>query len=64
MECSMKTKTKKKQTRVAWTPAHIRELKKLAKTKIGVAKIARQLKRTPAAVAVVASKHGISLSTR
>lgn len=38
--------------------------KRLAKTKIGAEKIAKQLKRTTGATIAMAPKHGISLSTR
>ncbi len=54
---------KKKIARRAWTKEDRRNLAKLAKSKIGVRKIARQLKRTPGATAAMASKCGISLST-
>jgi hypothetical protein len=65
----MAKKTKKKSTakkiaRKPWTTADIRELKSLAKRKLGKEKIARKLKRTPGAVAVYAVKLGVSLSTR
>jgi len=42
----------------------MRTLKGLAKKKAGVDKIARALKRSGGAVAVMASKQSISLSTR
>lgn len=61
----MAKKTKKKVVvRKPWTTADVRELKLLAKQKIGVAKIAKKMKRTPGAIGVQASKRGISLSTR
>ena len=54
---------KKRVVRRAWTKEDHRNLAKLAKSKIGVRKIAGQLKRTPGATAAMASKRGISLST-
>lgn len=56
----------KKKSRVLrpWTAVDMRTLKGLAKKKAGVDKIARALKRSGGAVAVMASKQGISLSTR
>jgi hypothetical protein len=54
---------KKRIVRRAWTKEDHRNLAKLAKSKIGVRKIARQLQRTPGATAAMASKRGISLST-
>jgi hypothetical protein len=60
----MAKKTKIKSiVRKSWTTADIRELKSLAKTKIGKERIAKKLKRSPGAVGVYASKLGISLST-
>ena len=41
-----KNAVKKKSVRRAWTPADVRELKSLAKKKVGVAKISKMLKRT------------------
>lgn len=58
-----KSKTSK-VIRMPWTPKDIRELKRLAKTKIGAEKIAKQLKRTTGATIAMASKQGVSLSTR
>ena len=62
----MKKKSNKtlKIVRMPWTPKDIREPKRLAKTKIGAEKIAKQLKRTTGATIAMAPKHGISLSTR
>ena len=54
----------KKRTIRPWTATGVRTLKGLAKQKVGVAKISRQLKRTIPAVTMHASKLGISLSTR
>jgi hypothetical protein len=54
----------KKAVRRAWTKDDVRQMKTLAKTKTGVAKIAKALKRTPAATAAMATKLGVSLSMR
>jgi hypothetical protein len=56
-------KNKKKVVR-RWSKDDLKTLKKMAKAKAGVAKIAKALKRTPGAVTVMAAKHGISLSMR
>lgn len=45
----------------AWTVAEVRTLKKLAKQKVGIDKIAKELKRTPWAIRNRASSEGISL---
>jgi hypothetical protein len=55
---------KKKVIRRAWTSSDARELKSLAKKKIGVAKIAKTLKRTIGATAAKAHQLGVSLDTR
>jgi hypothetical protein len=55
---------KKKVVRRAWTSSDVRELKSLAKKKMGVTKIAKALKRTPGATAVKAVQLGVSLSMR
>ena len=55
---------RKKIERRAWTSTDVRELKSLAKKRIGVAKISKALKRTIGATAVKAHKLGISLDTR
>ncbi len=55
---------KKKSVRRAWTPSDVRELKSLAKKKVGVAKISKALKRTVGATAVKAHQLGVSLDTR
>jgi hypothetical protein len=61
----MAKKTKKKTTsRREWTATEIHKLKGLAKKRVGVNKIARQLKRTVAATAMKASNLGVSLDTR
>ena len=55
---------KKKVIRRACTSSDARELKSLAKKKIGVAKIAKTLKRTIGATAAKAHQLGVSLDTR
>jgi hypothetical protein len=57
----MKTK---KSVRRAWTSSDVRELKSLARKKVGVAKISKALKRTIAATTVKAHVLGVSLDTR
>jgi hypothetical protein len=53
---------KTKTVRRAWTKDDARQLKTMAKAKAGVTKIAKSLKRTPAATRVMAAKLGVSLS--
>jgi hypothetical protein len=55
---------KKKVTRQPWSKEDLRTLKTMAKQKSGRDKIAKSLKRIPAAVMVKASLLGVSLSTR
>jgi hypothetical protein len=55
---------KKKKVVRLWTKEDVRTLKSMAKDKQGVKKIAKALKRTPGATAVMAAKRGISLSMR
>jgi hypothetical protein len=55
---------KKTVIRRAWTSIDVREMKSLAKKKLGVVKISKSLKRTIGATAVKAHQLGISLSTR
>ncbi|UPJ53339.1 hypothetical protein IVB30_19705 [Bradyrhizobium sp. 200] len=55
---------KKKSVRREWTKDDVKTLKSLAKQKAGVAKIAKTLKRTPAATAAKAHTLGVSLDTR
>lgn len=55
---------KKKSVRRAWTSADVRELKSLARRKVGVAGISKALKRTVGATAVKAHQLGVSLDTR
>jgi len=52
----------KKKTRRAWTKEDVRTLKTMAKAKAGKTRIAKSLKRTPAATAVKAASLGVSLS--
>ena len=54
----------KKTVRREWTKEDVRQLKAMAKTKAGVKKISRVLKRTPGATSVKAAKLGVSLSMR
>jgi len=56
--------SKKKSKRVLWSKDDIKTMKTMAKEKKGRDRIARALKRTPAAVTVKASILGISLSSR
>jgi hypothetical protein len=55
---------KKKLVRRAWTPSDVRELKSLARKKVGVSKISKALKRTIGATAVKAHMLGVSLDSR
>ena len=55
---------KKKVVRREWTKDDVKTLKTLAKQKAGVKRIAKALKRTPAATAVKAHTLGVSLDTR
>jgi hypothetical protein len=55
---------KKKAVRRTWTSPDLREMKSLAKKRVGVAKISKALKRTIGATAVKAHQLGISLSMR
>jgi hypothetical protein len=54
----------KKLVRRAWTATDVRELKLLARKKIGVTKISKALKRTIGATAVKAHMLGVSLDSR
>jgi hypothetical protein len=54
----------KKIVRREWTKDDVRQIKTMAKAKAGVRKIAKSLKRTPAATAAMATKLGVSLSMR
>ena len=55
---------RKKTVRRTWTASDVRELKALAKKKIGVAGISKALKRSAGATAVKAHQLGVSLDTR
>ncbi len=54
----------KKIIRRAWTKDDVRQMKTMAKSKAGVKRIAKALKRTPGATSAMATKLGVSLSTR
>jgi hypothetical protein len=57
-------KTKIKTARRSWSRDDVRQMRSMAKSKAGVTKIAKSLKRTPAATAAMATKLGVSLSMR
>lgn len=52
----------KKVVRREWTRDDVRQMKTMAKAKVGVRKISKALKRTEGATHVMASKLGVSLS--
>jgi len=54
----------KKIVRREWTKDDVRQMKAMAKARLGVKKIAKTLKRTPGATTVKAKKLGVSLSMR
>jgi hypothetical protein len=54
----------KKIIRRAWTAGDKRQMKTMAKAKLGVTKISKALKRTPGATTVMAAKLGVSLAMR
>jgi hypothetical protein len=54
----------KKIVRREWTKDDVRQMKTMAKAKVGVRKISKSLKRTPGATAAMATKLGVSLSMR
>ena len=54
----------KKAARREWTKSDVRQMKTMAKAKAGTARIAKSLKRTAGATAVMAAKLGVSLSMR
>jgi hypothetical protein len=56
--------TKRPKKLLRWTKQDIRDLKALARNKMGVKKIARALKRSEGATQQRAYSIGISLSTR
>jgi hypothetical protein len=55
---------KKTTARRAWTSTDVRQMKSLAKKKIGAERIARTLKRTVGGTKMKASSLGVSLDTR
>ena len=55
---------KKKAILREWTEDDVRQMKMLAKQRVGAATIAKKLKRTLAAVKMRASVLGVSLDTR
>ena len=57
------TKTKN-IVRREWTKADVKQLKTMAKSRAGVTKRSKSLKRTPGATSVMAAKLGVSLSMR
>jgi hypothetical protein len=54
----------KKRKRVAWSAAHVRALKSMAKKKTSASKIAKALKRTEGATRQKAFSLGLSLDSR
>ncbi|MGY2847699.1 hypothetical protein ACVIWU_002423 [Bradyrhizobium sp. USDA 4509] len=54
----------RKAIRRKWTTDEVRDLKALAKQKLGAAKIAKRLKRTKSATIAKAFILGVSLETR
>ena len=54
----------KKIVRREWSKADVKQMKTMAKSKAGVTKISKTLKRTPGATSVMAAKLGVSLSMR
>ena len=54
----------KKKKRIPWTETDVRALKTMAKSKAGVNKISKALKRTVAATKVKASMLNVSLDSR
>ena len=56
----MKNSTKRR----AWTPVQVRELKVLARKKVGARKIAKHFKRTEGATRQKAFSLGLSLDAR
>jgi hypothetical protein len=53
-----------KMHREPWTAADVKELRRLTKQKLGLEKIAKQMKRTTWSVRNRAYAEGLSLSTR
>lgn len=54
----------KKRKRIAWSAAHVRTLKAMAKKKTPAAKIAKSLSRTEGATRQKAFSMGLSLDSR
>jgi hypothetical protein len=54
----------KKIVRREWTKDDVRQMKTMAKAKVGTIRIAKSLKRTAGATAAMATKLGVSLSMR
>jgi hypothetical protein len=54
----------KKRKRVAWTAAHVKSLKSMAKKKTPAARIAKKLKRSEGATRQKAFSMGLSLDSR
>lgn len=57
----LKRSVKKKPLRRDWTAAELRSLKKHSKARTPVAKVSKELKRTVAALRMMASKQGFGL---
>jgi len=57
-------KKSKATIRRAWSKDDVKQLKTMAKSKAGVTKISKALKRTPGATMMRASLLGVSLDTR
>ena len=60
----MAKKTKRRKKRVAWTKAHVAELKRYSKERMPVAKISKVMKRTVGALRQRALSLGIPLGHR
>jgi hypothetical protein len=56
--------TKRRRKRRAWTREHVRELKAHSRSKTPVAKISKQMKRTPGALRQKALDLGLPLGHR
>jgi hypothetical protein len=65
MESQMDKKAKRRRTkRVAWTRAHVAELRQYSKNKLPVKKISKLMKRTAGALRQKARALGIRLGHR
>jgi hypothetical protein len=60
----MAKKTKRRKKRIAWTKAHVAELKKYSKEKLPVTKISKAMKRTAGALRQKARNLGLPLGHR